>query len=213
MMRSNRARPPAPPAMLYHWLANRMREATSDRLVPADQWLRFDLRRTAARAAQSSGRSGLFRSVTVRLTALSSTKAKRTSLLRLARPISNAPPSAASTLNWRTKRPVVVNSTISLGWVGTSLTASPLAVSRFPFGALRYRKDRVVGRRCDKEDIVLRIVSEPGRSQDQRGDLGTNRLRGDRWKIHWGINLWGELCRRRRQGSQATVERTAAVNR
>jgi hypothetical protein len=41
------------------------------------------------------------------------------------------------------------------------LTASPLAVSRFPFGALRYRKDRVVGRRCDKEDIVLRIVSEP----------------------------------------------------
>src|ERR1700730_1883886 len=68
-----------------------------------------------------------------------------------------------------TKRPVVVNSTISLGWVRTSLTASPLAVSRFPFGALRYRKDRVVGRRCDKEDIVLRIVSEPGRSQDQRG--------------------------------------------
>jgi hypothetical protein len=35
--------------MLYHWLANRMREATSDRLVPADQWLRFDLPRTAAR--------------------------------------------------------------------------------------------------------------------------------------------------------------------
>ena len=32
-------------------------------------------------AAQSSGRSGLFRSMTVRSTALSSTKAKRTSLL------------------------------------------------------------------------------------------------------------------------------------
>ena len=50
-------------------------------------------------AAQSSGRSGLFRSMTVRSTALSSTKANRTSLLTLARPIPNAPPSAASTLN------------------------------------------------------------------------------------------------------------------
>src|ERR1700731_4819360 len=175
--------------------------------------MRLDLARALAPAAQSSGCAGLFRSVTVRSTALSSTNAKRTRAPTLPIPIPKAPPSAASTLSWRTKRPVVVNSTISLGWVGTSLTASPLAVSRFPFGALRYRKDRVVGRRCDKEDIVLRIVSEPGRSQDQRGDLGTNRLRGDRWKIHWGINLWGELCRRRRQGSQATVERTAAVNR
>src|SRR5215471_15439547 len=47
----------------------------------------------------------------------------------------NAPPWAASTLNSRTNSPDLVNSTISLGWVGSPLTASPLAVSRLPFGA------------------------------------------------------------------------------
>src|SRR6516162_11074331 len=50
-------------------------------------------------------------------------------------PMPNAPPWLASTLNSLTNLPDLVNSTISLGWVGSALTASPLAVSRFPLGA------------------------------------------------------------------------------
>src|SRR5258708_37342697 len=49
--------------------------------------------------------------------------------------IPNAPPWPASMLNSLTNSPDLVNSTISLGWVGSPLTASPLALSKFPLGA------------------------------------------------------------------------------
>ena len=67
----------------------------------------------------------------------------------------NAPPWPASTLNSLTNSPDLVNSTISLGWVGSPLTASPLAVGRFPFGANTNAKGP---RRCRFAKIRVPVV-------------------------------------------------------
>jgi hypothetical protein len=112
----------------------------------------------------------------------------------------------AGTSNQRTKAPAGVNSTISLGCVGSALTASPLAVSKFPFGTkarasgprkcslrktivpgpaelgpgagMGNRENRVIGRRGDEQNVVRSVVSQTGLTENEGAGVGLNRISG-----------------------------------
>src|SRR5260221_7773165 len=115
----------------------------------------------------------------------------------------NAPPWLASTLNSLTNSPDLLNSTISLGWVASALTASPLAVRRFPSGAntspkgpqvptrkdrgasdygryrfpgIWHRKDFVVGCRGHIENVGGPVLGKPRRAEYHRSGVGLNGI-------------------------------------
>ena len=126
----------------YHRIARKESVMLAEFLEILEEIIQIGKRLAAGKEGTQSSRSwsGLTANDhMLRVLVLSSTAAKRIWPSDSERAMPNAPPGVAvfvlSTCIWATNWPEWVNSTISLKWLGSVLTASPWVVIRSPLGA------------------------------------------------------------------------------